>query len=55
MESETPKQEPKMNREKVGQDLKLQWNQMMDEFEQSSKKQFTGFTSLCFDSRFQNN
>ena len=30
-----------MNRQKVGQDLKLQWNLMMQEFEQSAKKQLS--------------
>ena len=38
-ESETQNFQPKTNREQVGEDLKLQWSEMMKEFEQSTKKQ----------------
>ena len=48
-ESESHNFEPQMNREKVGNDLKLQWSQMMKEFEQSSKKQVTEIATLCND------
>lgn len=40
-ESETQNFELKSNREQVGEDLKLQWSQMMKEFEQSTKKQLS--------------
>lgn len=46
-ESEAQSVEAKWNREKVGNDLKLQWSQMMKEFEHSTKKQLTGLTPLC--------
>lgn len=49
-ESETQNFETPMNREKVGNDLKLQWNQMMKEFEQSSKKQIGEVAQFCADS-----
>lgn len=42
-ESETQCFQPsRMNREKIGKDLKLQWSQMMKEFEFDSKKQMAG-------------
>ena len=45
-ESETQCLEaPRMDREKIGEDLKLQWSQMMKEFEFDSKKQM-GVTSF---------
>jgi hypothetical protein len=37
---------PRMNREKIGKDLKLQWSQMMKEFEFDSKKQIVGTSFL---------
>lgn len=55
MESETPNQEPKLNREKVGQDLKLQWSLMMEEFEGSAKKQLVEVTPLCSGFQTHNN
>jgi hypothetical protein len=41
-ESETQKFDSCLNREKVGQDLKNQWCEMMKEFEQGSKTHFLG-------------
>lgn len=38
MESEFKFTEHKINREKIGNDLKLQWTQMMHEFEQGPKQ-----------------
>lgn len=49
-ESETQNFEPKMNREKVGMDLKLQWRIMMKEFEQSTKKNISGASTACHES-----
>lgn len=44
IESEAQIYEPKMNREKIGEDLKLQWSQMMEEFEEGTKKQLINLT-----------
>lgn len=46
-ESEAPNFEFKTHRERVGNDLKQQWTQMMKEFEQSAKKQIAGMTPIA--------
>lgn len=48
LESE-PHSEPKLNREKVGRDLKLQWSEMMKEFELGAKKTALSTAPLCSD------
>lgn len=49
-ESETQNFEASsMNREKIGNDLKLQWSQMMQEFDKGAKKQIVSFAPLCSD------
>lgn len=46
-ETETQKIDSCISREKVGQDLKNQWCEMMKEFEQGNKGHFLGLQPQC--------
>jgi hypothetical protein len=47
LESDIQILEQKVNRQKVGNDLKLQWTEMMKEFEQGSKRQIRGMSPVA--------